>query len=108
MDIIRHTRDVMPFVTTLDIIRHLRDVMPFHPFVTYVFFNEDANGSTEFTRAYFIHTFIQCHVLRIAKYRRRGVNIVGTEMIPSEYDLHSGVPQHHLVDMHAEQFFQCY
>ena len=94
--------------TTLDIIRHLRDVMPFHPFATYVFFNEDANGSTKFTRAYFIHTFIQCHVLRIAKYRRRGVNIIGTEMIPSQYDLPSGVPQHHLVDMHEEHFFQYY
>ena len=76
-----------PQDTTLQRIRSLRTTMPFHPFVTYVFLEKDEGGSTKFTRAHFVHVFIQRHVARIAKYRRRGVKIEGTEMIPNDYDL---------------------
>ena len=85
-----------PQDTTLERIRSLRTSMPHHPFPIYVFLEEDARGSTKFTRAHFVHRFIKNQVARLAKYRRRGVKIEGTEMIPSEYDLLSGVPRRHL------------
>ena len=85
-----------PQSTTLERIRSLKTTMPYHPFVTYVFLKENVDGNTEFTRAHFIHVFVQRQVARLAKYRRRGVQIEGTEMIPSDYDLFSGVPRQHL------------
>ena len=74
-----------PQETTLERVRSLRTTMPCHPFVTYVFLEEDEEGNTKFTRAHFIHVFIQRQVARLAKYRRRGVEVEGTEMIPSDY-----------------------
>ena len=85
-----HPQDVFPC---------LRTTMPYHPFVTYVFLEEDEEGNTKFTRAHFIHVFIQRQVARLAKYRRRGVEIEGTEMIPSDYDLLSGVPRRHMLQL---------